>query len=223
MAALSSKSAQEISDLLDDYGIKHGPIVDSTRGLYEKKLKAAMAADTPAKPLSEKTYYREEEERPLKPLYEKKLKAAMAADSPAKPLSDKTYYREEEEEITYVHRRVPLRSELVMDSGRSYYTSAANYREPEDESGDQPSVYRSEASQRYVSQSEASRRYVSQSQPPLTRSALAAAPQKGSGSRSGRLIPLWLQFLVFLVVAAFLYYVFTSMEAPENNPFKGVE
>lgn len=27
MSSLSSKSAQEISDLLDEYGIKHGPVV----------------------------------------------------------------------------------------------------------------------------------------------------------------------------------------------------
>lgn len=62
MASLSSKSAQEISELLDEYGIKHGPVVDSTRGLYEKKLKEAMAKEKSAKPSSDKTYYREEEE-----------------------------------------------------------------------------------------------------------------------------------------------------------------
>lgn len=27
MSSLSDKSAQEISDLLDEYGIKHGPVV----------------------------------------------------------------------------------------------------------------------------------------------------------------------------------------------------
>lgn len=63
MSSLSSKSAQEISDLLDEYGIKHGPVVDSTRSLYEKKLKEAMAKEKKsAKASSDKTYYREEEE-----------------------------------------------------------------------------------------------------------------------------------------------------------------
>lgn len=111
MSMLSSKTAQEISELLDEYGIKHGPVVgkklglfilwavcqyctskveiqpsppsvssslflilflmcellssvlpDSTRSLYEKKLKEAMAKDrTPRnRPSSDKTYYREE-------------------------------------------------------------------------------------------------------------------------------------------------------------------
>ncbi|XP_017273369.1 emerin (Emery-Dreifuss muscular dystrophy) isoform X2 [Kryptolebias marmoratus] len=62
MASLSNKSAEEIGELLDEYGIKHGPVVESTRRLYEKKLKEAMAKETKAKPSSDKTYYREEEE-----------------------------------------------------------------------------------------------------------------------------------------------------------------
>uniref|UniRef100_A0A3B5QEB5 LEM domain-containing protein n=1 Tax=Xiphophorus maculatus TaxID=8083 RepID=A0A3B5QEB5_XIPMA len=52
MIPLSKKSDAQISDLLTDYGIKHGPVVNSTRGLYERKLKEAMASD--------RTFYREE-------------------------------------------------------------------------------------------------------------------------------------------------------------------
>ncbi|KAL7398431.1 hypothetical protein ABVT39_009872 [Epinephelus coioides] len=59
--ALSEKSDGEISKLLAEYGIKHGPIVDSTRKLYEKKLEEAME-NTQKQPSSDKTYYREEEE-----------------------------------------------------------------------------------------------------------------------------------------------------------------
>ncbi|KAG7224262.1 hypothetical protein INR49_000505, partial [Caranx melampygus] len=58
---LSDKSVEEISELLDEYGIKHGPIVDSTRQLYEKKL-AKVMENAPVKASSDKTYYREEEE-----------------------------------------------------------------------------------------------------------------------------------------------------------------
>lgn len=125
MSSLSSKSAQEIHELLDEYGIKHGPVVgewlklncllcinvqltnytglflscylcqltmsapvvvfaflwfsvhlcslglmftlvwhllclESTRSLYEKKLREAMAKGKRAKPSPDKTYYREE-------------------------------------------------------------------------------------------------------------------------------------------------------------------
>eukprot|EP00064_Thunnus_orientalis_P012661 superscaffoldBa00001968_g12696 len=62
MSTLSSKSAQEISDLLDEYGIKHGPVVESTRSLYERKLKEAMAKGKRPKQSPDKTFYREEEE-----------------------------------------------------------------------------------------------------------------------------------------------------------------
>ncbi|XP_018555666.1 emerin (Emery-Dreifuss muscular dystrophy) [Lates calcarifer] len=59
--SLNEKSDEEIGELLEEYGIKHGPIVDSTRKLYEKKLEKAME-NTPVKASSDKTYYREEEE-----------------------------------------------------------------------------------------------------------------------------------------------------------------
>nr|XP_020472850.1 emerin homolog 1-like [Monopterus albus] len=61
MMALSERSNEEISKLLAEYGIKHGPIVDSTRKLYEKKLETAMKS-SPGKASSDKTFYREEEE-----------------------------------------------------------------------------------------------------------------------------------------------------------------
>ncbi|XP_014891402.1 lamina-associated polypeptide 2, isoforms beta/delta/epsilon/gamma-like [Poecilia latipinna] len=51
---LSDKTDAQLSDLLTDYGIKHGPVVNSTRSLYEKKLEEALAKD--------RTFYREEEE-----------------------------------------------------------------------------------------------------------------------------------------------------------------
>ncbi|XP_054649992.1 emerin (Emery-Dreifuss muscular dystrophy) [Dunckerocampus dactyliophorus] len=59
--SLSEKSDDELSKMLSDYGIKHGPIVDSTRKLYVKKLENAME-QPPVKASSDKTYYREEEE-----------------------------------------------------------------------------------------------------------------------------------------------------------------
>ncbi|KAM9830748.1 uncharacterized protein ACBT44_005503 [Syngnathus typhle] len=63
MYTLSSKSTDELRFLLDEYGIKHGPVVDSTRSLYEKKIREAMAKEKRVYPKkSDKTYYREEEE-----------------------------------------------------------------------------------------------------------------------------------------------------------------
>ncbi|XP_057686131.1 emerin-like isoform X2 [Corythoichthys intestinalis] len=63
MSALSAMSADKISDLLDEYGIKHGPVVESTRRLYEKKIREAMAkGEMVSLTNPDKTYYREEEE-----------------------------------------------------------------------------------------------------------------------------------------------------------------
>uniref|UniRef100_H3C6L0 LEM domain-containing protein n=1 Tax=Tetraodon nigroviridis TaxID=99883 RepID=H3C6L0_TETNG len=53
-------SNEEIRKLLDKWGIKHGPVVDSTRRLYERKLSEAMSEEKAAKPPSDKTFYREE-------------------------------------------------------------------------------------------------------------------------------------------------------------------
>ncbi|KAK5923116.1 hypothetical protein CgunFtcFv8_000115 [Champsocephalus gunnari] len=59
---LREKSDEELSKLLSEHGIKHGPIVDSTRKLYEKKLEKAME-DAPVEvPSPDKTFYREEAE-----------------------------------------------------------------------------------------------------------------------------------------------------------------
>lgn len=62
MSSLSGKSAEEIAELLDEYGIKHGPVVASTRSLYERKIKEAMAKGRKVKQSPDRTFYREEEE-----------------------------------------------------------------------------------------------------------------------------------------------------------------
>uniref|UniRef100_A0A3Q2UTW0 LEM domain-containing protein n=1 Tax=Haplochromis burtoni TaxID=8153 RepID=A0A3Q2UTW0_HAPBU len=57
--SIIEKSDEELGSLLSQYGIKHGPIVDSTRHLYERKLEKAMKQAS-VKTSSDKTYYREE-------------------------------------------------------------------------------------------------------------------------------------------------------------------
>lgn len=87
--SLSEKSDAEISELLTEYGIKHGPVVDSTRRLYEKKLEKAME---------------EAEEQ------------ATEEQAAQNGSSDKTYYREEEV-VTYITYHSPPRSEPSEDIG----------------------------------------------------------------------------------------------------------
>ncbi|XP_030625569.1 emerin (Emery-Dreifuss muscular dystrophy) [Chanos chanos] len=174
MSSLSNKSDKEISDLLDDYGIKHGPIVGSTRGLYEKKLREAMAKNS--KPLS----------------------------------SDKTYYREEAEEVEYITYHAPTRLEGYGDVTRR--TVARDYTDHTDSAGDHK--YDPIIRPTHVTYQSASR---TTSAPPKTISRKTDTNSAKSGG-----FPGWLQILVFLVIAVFLYYVYSTMEPAEENPFNEI-
>ncbi|XP_017568214.1 emerin (Emery-Dreifuss muscular dystrophy) [Pygocentrus nattereri] len=178
MSSLCGKSSEELSRLLDEYGIKHGPIVDSTRKLYEKKLTEAMAKGT--KPSS----------------------------------SDKTYYREEQEEVTYVTYHPPVRQEVRGEATRrsritDYDDEVDNAHEPiisRTQTGLQSSLYSRPTA--YTS------RYSQQDASPV--------PAKSEGSKSGG-VPGWLRVLVFIIVAVFLYYVYSNMESAEQNPFGKID
>ncbi|XP_073675794.1 uncharacterized protein [Garra rufa] len=152
MAMLSGKSNEEIRWMLDEYGIKHGPVVDSTRNLYEKKLREAMAKHRRTKPQSDRTFYREEEE------------------------------------VTYVQHRRPQQYDDV--SNRTW----SDYRETDYMDG--PPIYRTQAVYSNASQAR-------------------NLPEKTPANCSTRLVPIWLQILVFLIVSGLLYLVFVNMEPAE--------
>ncbi|KAG5282474.1 hypothetical protein AALO_G00056430 [Alosa alosa] len=173
MADLSTKSVQEITDLLDEYGIKHGPVVGSTRSLYEKRLREAMTKGTP------------------------------------KPSSDKTYYREEEEEVEYIEYHPPVRNEGFGDVVRR--PRNFEYNDEVDHHFEEPIINRSKASYQNTSYSMAPPLKASQKKP------ITEVPKSGG-------IPGWLRLLVFVIIAVFLYYVYSIMETQEENPFnRGIE
>ncbi|KAJ8017236.1 hypothetical protein DPEC_G00015710 [Dallia pectoralis] len=203
MATLSIKSDQEIKELLDEYGIKHGPIVDSTRPLYEKKLKEAMSKD--------------------------KKMARPSTGNTTKPSADKTFYREEQEEVTYVTYRTPVKSEGHIGDGKPYMRSRQDFsdqdfvdNQPYSKSRPQYSGVRDYVDEPRV-YSTPSASYSSYSKPLSDRNHPAVSGVKESQASSGRLIPLWIQFLVFLGVAAVIYFVFTNMESAEENPFNRIQ
>nr|XP_055044756.1 emerin (Emery-Dreifuss muscular dystrophy) isoform X3 [Misgurnus anguillicaudatus] len=173
MSSLSDKSDKEIGQLLDEYGIKHGPIVDTTRKLYEKKLKEAMSKNT----------------------------------KPSSP--DKTYYREEQEEVEYV-TYLP-QQQFTRDDGSSDVirrSQATNYRDDVD--------YTHEP---IISQSRTSYQTTSRPGPSVYKASQKSATPESSKSAS---VPVWLRVLVFLIIAVFLYYVYSSMEPAEEGPFKNI-
>ncbi|XP_059396927.1 emerin-like [Carassius carassius] len=190
MSSLSGKSDKEISQLLDEYGIKHGPIVESTRKLYEKKLNEGM----------------------------------VKKDKPSSP--NKTYYREEQEEVEYVTYHQP--PQLTRHEGfgdvtrRSKVTDAdfadnirrsklTDYRDDDIGYTNEPMI--SPARSSYQSSSRAG---------PSVSTSMQRGPSSPENSRSGGVLG-WLHVLAFLIIAAFLYYVYTCMEPAEETPFKSVK
>ncbi|XP_071205385.1 emerin-like isoform X5 [Salvelinus alpinus] len=246
MAALRNKSDQEIKDLLDEYGIKHGPVVDTTRPLYEKKLKEAMAKAkvTVTKPSPDRTFYREDKEEvtyvtcqtPVrsegpsgdgKPYMRSRPEYSERDRVDDKPYSrSKPEYRERDRVDDKPYSR-PEYSERNRVDDKPYSRSKPEYRErdrvddklysrsrPEYSSGrqyiDEPHVYNTPSSS------------SSYSKPtPVMKS--GGVVKKENTTSSGRLIPLWIQFLVFLIVAGFLYFIFTNMESAESSPFNKIQ
>ncbi|XP_029580054.1 emerin isoform X1 [Salmo trutta] len=244
MTALSNKSDQEIKDLLDEYGIKHGPIVDTTRPLYEKKLKEAMtkAKVTVTKPSPDRTFYREDQEEVTYVTYQTPVRSEGPSGD-GKPymrsrpeyserdrVDDKPYSRPEYSERDRVDDKPysrPEYSERDRVDDKPYSRPEYSERDrvddklysrsrPEYSSGrqyiDEPHVYNT------LSPSS-----TSYSKPtPVVKSG-GGVVKKETTTSSGRLIPLWIQFLVFLILAGFLYFIFTNMESAESSPFNKIQ
>ncbi|XP_034028113.1 emerin-like isoform X3 [Thalassophryne amazonica] len=208
MSSLRSKSADELAELLDEYGIKHGPVVDSTRGLYEKKLKEAMAKGKPQRPSPDRTYYREEEEE-VTYVHRTPVRNESSADSELyrRPRAEQTEWEFGTEKL-YSSSSQPAALYRERDFDEKLYSSssrpAALYRERD---FDEPYTY-TPSTYRNIS---------------LKQTAKSAENLPGE-KKSSRLIPLWIQFVVFfLVVAFFFYFVFSNMETTVTDPFQKIE
>ncbi|XP_029291860.1 emerin (Emery-Dreifuss muscular dystrophy) isoform X1 [Cottoperca gobio] len=189
--SLSEKSDEELSKLLSQYGIKHGPIVDSTRKLYEKKLEKAME-DAPVEESSpDKTYYKEEDST----LYEKKLEKAMEDAPVEEPSPDKTYYREEAEEITYITYHTPVRQDMHSDMLKRRNNVEPEEDEESDQDTEPPVTYRT------ANHSSAAR---------------SRDLERKSGGSMWKVIRL---LLLLAVSAAVIYYAYCRVINNEENPF----
>ncbi|CAJ1085373.1 emerin-like [Xyrichtys novacula] len=229
MSSLSSKSEQEIADLLDEMGIKHGPVVDSTRSLYEKKIREAMAKGKKAKPPSDKTFYREEEEEVTFLSY-KTPRSDGSGDS-----GSHSRFRPEWNEREYDRSFTRSRPEWnESKQEESFRSSRPEWTEREQDRSflrSRPVYDEREQERSYKSfsrpQPDYSRRNFANEPdmydtPSTYRSSyLKSTPVKPAQeapppAESSRLVPLWVQFLFFLAVAVFLYIVFSNMETNEQ-------
>ncbi|KAK3540530.1 hypothetical protein QTP70_034084 [Hemibagrus guttatus] len=160
---LSSKSDQEISWMLDDYGIKHGPVVGSTRSLYEKKLRDMMA---------------------------KRRKMTQA--------SERAIYKKQQDEDVYLPQRKSWGQEVFSSRGNAMFST----EDREVDIVEEPMVSP----------------YYTVSQGKYTAVRQERTQEKTQSQDSGRFVPLWLQMVVFLLVAAVLVFIFINMEAAQ--PFR---
>nr|XP_058905697.1 emerin isoform X1 [Kogia breviceps] len=99
----------------------------------------------------------------------------------------------------------------------SAYQSIAHYRPVSN-------VSRSSLGLSYYPTSSSTSAVSSSSSPPpswLTRRAIRPEKQApGAGLGQDRQVPLWAQMVLFLVFAAFLLFVYYSMQAEDSNPFR---
>ncbi|KAG7332840.1 hypothetical protein KOW79_004674 [Hemibagrus wyckioides] len=160
---LSSKSDQEISWMLDDYGIKHGPVVGSTRFLYEKKLRDMMA---------------------------KRRKMTQA--------SERVLYNKQQDEEVYLPQRRSWGQEASSSRGNAMFSTEDGEMDIVDEPMVSP--------------------YYTVSRGKYTAMRQERTQESTQIQDSGRFVPLWLQMMVFLLVAAVLLFIISNMEAAQ--PFR---
>jgi len=110
--------------LLAEYGIKHGPIVASTRRLYEKKLNEVMAKGS-SQHSPDKTYYREEEEEITYVTYHNPVKHEAYGDRLRRRGSFEQVQDEESDQDT----------ESPIQSTRASSSSTVQARKPIKKSG----------------------------------------------------------------------------------------
>ncbi|XP_028669080.2 emerin (Emery-Dreifuss muscular dystrophy) [Erpetoichthys calabaricus] len=192
----SNKTDKEIAELLDQYMIKHGPVVGSTRKLYEKKLHEALESNEGKKSSPLKTIYQEEEEE------------IILTRSALRPSPKSELYTDWEARTTEMdHHSAYNRKQYSTEPTGHSFKYQEVLRDYKDES--QP-----------IRSSSATFRNVSHSKP--SHVTAPVKPTTIKDSQDKRYIPIWLQFMVFILFAGFLYYVFTNMEVTPKNPFEHI-
>ncbi|KAM6143695.1 emerin [Erethizon dorsatum] len=243
-------SDTELAAVLRQYNIPHGPVVGSTRKLYEKKIfeyesqrrrlsppdssaSSYRFSDLDSTSSGSDMYDLPKKEDAL--LYQSKgynddyyeesyLTTRTYGEPEAKgfrqsatSLSDRdTFHHQVREESVFSEEDGKDR-ERPMYGRDSAYQSIAHYRPASGVSRGSlglsyyPSSLTSSGSSSSAQPSWLARRAIRPEKPASAAVATAAAQE--------RQVPLWGQLLLFLVFAAFLLFVYYSMQAEEGSPF----
>ncbi|XP_055044058.2 LEM domain-containing protein 1 isoform X6 [Misgurnus anguillicaudatus] len=221
MVDLHQLTDDQLKAMLLQYGVKAGPIVATTRALYEKKLHRLMEGPAQTSQHSVNgtawtTQYSDSEED---------IEGDEDKESETEQHLSKTASQTENSTSRIENRFSPQskQTEIERRSGqRSDYV--ANGKTPQDSATDVLTEL-----------------FPDTAKTPTGIYATKRRPIKGAAGRpvqfkypempllspttlerqeiQQRLVPLWVQILVFLLVACLLYIIYLSMEEPPSNPF----
>ncbi|XP_068919900.1 emerin [Petaurus breviceps papuanus] len=262
-------SDQELVRLLKLYNIPHGPIVGSTRKLYEKKIYEYESQRTKLSPGIVTSSYqypedfesnaygsRQDEDEDMEEVdydnyYEESysttktygesdtaaIPVAKTRTSFQEPLPSTSYSSDSAKAPTYhLRQRIrenilyPLGQEENIDSDSAYfnrdsnaYQSVSHYRigsNPDSAFCSSPVVSSSFTSTPVSSTSPSFRWY---SLPPEVEARQAIRPAQDAGAKlgkNGRMVPFWVQLILFIGFALFLAFFYYFMQADDDNPFR---
>nr|XP_038955427.1 emerin isoform X1 [Rattus norvegicus] len=223
-------SDTELAAVLRQYNIPHGPIVGSTRKLYEKKIfeyETQRRRLSPPSSSSSSFSYRfsdynddyYEESYLTTRTYGEPESVGMSKSfrRPGTSLvdADDTFHHQVRDDIFSSSEEEGKDRERPIYGRDSAYQSIAHYRPISN-------VSRSSLGLSYYPTSSTSSVSSSSSSPSswLTRRAIRPEKQAPTAALGqDRQVPLWGQLLLFLAFAAFLLFVYYSIQAEEGNPF----
>ncbi|XP_007505586.1 emerin isoform X2 [Monodelphis domestica] len=258
-------SDQELIRMLKLYNIPHGPIVGSTRKLYEKKIyeyesqRTKFPAGTGSSSYScgdnsgsSQDYPRQDEEEDSEVDYDNYYEesysttktyreadnaatpVAKARTSLQDPLPSSSYSSDSAKKPTY-HLRQRIRENILYPLSQEEDVDDSEYFDRDAKTYQNVSHYRSSTGPgRDFSFSPEPSSFFSSSTPvssasrwyslPLeveARQAIRAGQGPGAkAEKNSRLVPLWVQFLLFIAFALFLAFFYYFMQADDDNPFR---
>lgn len=189
MVDLHQLTDDQLKAMLLQYGVKAGPIVATTRALYEKKLHRLMEGPAQTSQHSVNgtawtTQYSDSEED---------IEGDEDKESETEQHLSKT--ASQTETSTSRDSATDVLTELFPDTAKTPTGIYATKRRPIKGAAGRPVQFKY-PEMSLLSPTTLERQEIQQ-----------------------RLVPLWVQILVFLLVACLLYIIYLSMEEPPSNPF----
>uniref|UniRef100_A0A673M5P2 Lamina-associated polypeptide 2-like n=1 Tax=Sinocyclocheilus rhinocerous TaxID=307959 RepID=A0A673M5P2_9TELE len=207
MVDLGLLTDDQLKAKLLQYGVKAGPIVASTRALYEKKLKrlldsSAQASQHRVNGIRDAGLYSDNEEEDSE---SEQLRSETMARTETSKTASKTgtfsqsrdfYPRCFVPSAGFINKPVTdVLSEMFPDTAKTPTGIYATKRRPIKGAAGRPVQFKY-PEMPLLSPTTLERQEIQQ-----------------------RLVPLWVQIVVFLLVVCLLYLIYASMEEPLSNPF----